>query len=244
MSDITLMPSSDEQLEILVKRLRKELDEHFSFAPKSDARLEEVLLGTLGMPNGRQQWQRLRDLRTTSESMQNAIEAAIVFRDIRPELSALMHHSDPQVQALMQGLQGYGQDHLVLTYGLGDFDSLVYGRHMTDDEVRATLRLAQRNMDASRGIDWDALDDYASKIFEKRVFIPASPASDSSDAHGVRYYGPGERAFLKDQPFGWYDVNGACYQLILPEEGEEEEDAYFLDTDGEPVEGHWLYLAR
>lgn len=54
-------PVSDDELDTLTSRLRAELDEHFSFAPKSTKRLEEVVLGTLGMTNGRQQWQSLRE---------------------------------------------------------------------------------------------------------------------------------------------------------------------------------------
>jgi hypothetical protein len=54
-------PASDAELSILTVRLRNELKEHFSFAPKSISRLEEVVLGTLGMPNGRQQWKALQE---------------------------------------------------------------------------------------------------------------------------------------------------------------------------------------
>lgn len=56
---ITYVPRSNDELKNLTNRLRSELKDHYDFAPKANARLEEVVLGTLGMPNGRQQWQSL-----------------------------------------------------------------------------------------------------------------------------------------------------------------------------------------
>ena len=57
--DITYLPRSADELTMLTNRLRCELNEHFSFAPKSQPKLEEVVLGTLGLTNGRQQWKAL-----------------------------------------------------------------------------------------------------------------------------------------------------------------------------------------
>lgn len=67
-SSITYIPRSDDELKTLTNRLRSELDEHYSFAPKANARLEEVVLGTLGMPNGRQQWQNLVSNKAKTDS--------------------------------------------------------------------------------------------------------------------------------------------------------------------------------
>jgi len=67
-NSITYLPRSNDELTSLTQRLRAELDEHYSFAPKANARLEEVVLGTLGIPNGRQQWQSLLMGGSTPES--------------------------------------------------------------------------------------------------------------------------------------------------------------------------------
>lgn len=64
---IVYSPRSNDELSLLTRRLRSELNEHFSFAPKSQPKLEEVVLGTLGFPNGRQQWQEQKATGSSSD---------------------------------------------------------------------------------------------------------------------------------------------------------------------------------
>lgn len=243
-SDIAFLPSSDDQLAQLVARLRQELDAHFSFAPKSEAKLEEVLLGTLGMTSGRQQWQALRDRPIIDGDLLVAIHDAVTQQRIHPELQALMHHEDRQVRALAQNVARFGQDFLVLTYSAGDLYGLKYGQHLTAAEVRACFRMAQGSMDANYGMDWDALDDYAASIIQRRVFHSASITSPlpDGDAHGIRYYGMRQVDELKGKPFGWYDDSGVPYTLVIPDV--EEDDAYLLNPNEDRVNGTWAYLAR
>jgi hypothetical protein len=79
-------PASDAELSILTTRLRNELKEHFSFAPKSTSRLEEVVLGTLGMPNGRQQWQALQETTTPAEGL-DGFDISYLFSSQTPTLA-------------------------------------------------------------------------------------------------------------------------------------------------------------
>lgn len=241
--DVVFLPANDEQLSLLVGRLRNELNEHFSFAPKSTNRLEEVLLGTFGMPNGRQQWQALRNRPIIDDNLKNGIRTALTDRRVSPELQALMNHEDRQVRAMAQSILALGEEALVTMFSYADLEGLEYGAHLTPEEAKACFRYAQRHLDADQGINWDALDDAAQAIFHQRVFHPYDPKAGKPQGPGIRYldWNYPDRG---DRVVGWYDPEGRKYELYLPEEGEDDDEPLLIGPDSDDkVPGEWQVLA-
>lgn len=236
--EVTFLPGSEKQLSEMVGRLREELSEHFSFAPKSTARLEEVLLGTLGMPNGRQQWQSLLNRPIVDSNLKNQLLELLTTRIASPDIKALVHHEDRQVRAMMQSLVGLAEETLVITFGYADLEGLQYGEHLSRLEAKACFRYAQRHLDADQGMNWEGLEDAAYAIFHQRVFYPRGYKGE----HGIRFYQSYERT-EPNAPSGWYDEAGQKYELYLPDEGEDEEPV-LVGPDDEDVDGLWKQLAR
>jgi hypothetical protein len=150
MKNVTLfVPASDSVVSQLKTNLKNALSSVFSFEPKSNQKLEEVLFRTIGFPNGRQQWEGAENERDIH------LIDLIRDEDDGRVLSHLTNHADPVVRALASGLSKDIKKNLIIMYSLADFNCINHSDVLTEEDKIECLRYIDSCYDANLGITND-----------------------------------------------------------------------------------------
>lgn len=147
MKNVTLfVPASDSVVSQLKTNLKNALSGVFSFKPKSNQKLEEVLFRTIGFPNGRQQWEGAENERDIHlfDLIRDAADGRV--------LSHLINHADPVVRALASGLSKDIKKSLIIMYSLEDFNGINHSDVLTEEDKIECLRYIDSCYDANLGI--------------------------------------------------------------------------------------------